>query len=210
MIIFGQGAVRSHPYLLKEMQALEADKTADFEHYLTQHARFTLANAARAFFHGLTFARFASSPTGNGTKRYFQQLSRASSAFALIADACLALFGGKLKFKESLSARLGDLLSMMYLMSALLKRYQDQGSPEADLPFLRWSMDHCLSEYWRTMNELLHNLPQRGIAIGLRFLMMPYGDPRRAVHDQRLSCNDRSVNPSYGNPFTNGEASLFR
>ena len=133
----------------------------------------------------LTFHDLPAARQQTARKPIIQQLSRASSAFALIADAVIGVcLGGKLKFKESLSARLGDLLSMMYLMSALLKRYQDQGSPAADLPLLRWSMDHCCAEFWRTMNELLHNLPQRGIAFALRLIVMPYGVPHRAPHDK--------------------------
>jgi len=177
MIIFGQGAIRCHPYVLKEMQAMQHHNVQEFEHYMGQHISFTLSNAAHALFNGLTFAHFANTPTTTFTKRYYQQLGRASSAFALIADASMALLSGKLKFKESISSRLGDLLSMMYMMSAVLKRYQDQGSPTADIPLLRWSLDYCLAEYWKTMNELLRNFPQRAIAFGLRALIMPFGIP---------------------------------
>lgn len=184
MIIFGQGAVRCHPYVLKEMQALSHHNLHEFEHYMGQHISFTLSNAAHAFVHGLTFAYFASAPTTTFTKRYYQQLGRASSAFALVADASMALLGGKLKFKESLSSRLGDLLAMMYLMSAVLKRHQDQGSPQADIPLVRWSLDYCLAQYWQTMNELLRNFPQRAVAFGLRALVMPFGIPCHYPNDR--------------------------
>lgn len=185
MIIFGQGAIRCHPYVLKEMQALEHENIDDFEHYLGEHCRFALANVAHAFFHGLTGARFASSPlTSPETRPYFQQLARASSAFALFTDAIMGLFGGKLKFKESLSARLGDALSMMYLMSAVLKRYQDQGSQKMDLPFVQWSLDHCLTRFWGALDQILDNLPQRGIAWSLRIITMPVGLPRFSPKDK--------------------------
>ncbi|HRE33107.1 MAG TPA: acyl-CoA dehydrogenase, partial [Candidatus Berkiella sp.] len=177
MIIFGQGAIRCHPYVLKEMHAIQHHNVQEFEHYMGQHISFTLSNVAHALFHGLTFSHFANSPTANGMKRYYQQLGRASSAFALVADSAMALLGGKLKFKESISSRLGDLLSMMYLISAVLKRYQDQGSQTADLPLVRWSLDYCLAQYWQAMNELLRNFPNRGVAFGLRVLVMPFGVP---------------------------------
>lgn len=177
MIIFGQGVVRCHPYLLKEMQALQHRNLHDFEQHLGEHMSFVLSNAARSIFHGLTFAHFAASPVSDATKPYFKQLTRASSAFALVTDATMALLGAKLKFKESLSAKLGDMLAMMYMSSALLKRYQDQGTPQADLPLMRWSLDHCLAEFWRTMDTLLRNLPNRWVAITLRGLVMPFGIP---------------------------------
>ncbi|MBI2791962.1 MAG: acyl-CoA dehydrogenase [Gammaproteobacteria bacterium] len=183
MIIFGQGAIRCHPYILKEMQALQHENLNDFEHFLGEHISYTLSNAARAFVHGLTLAKFAKSPINNATKPYFQQLTRASSAFALVADASMALLGGKLKFKESISARLGDLLAQMYIMSAVLKRYQDQGAPESDLSLLRWSLDYSLANFWRTMDELLSNLGNRWVAYGLRIIVMPLGLPRHTPLD---------------------------
>ena len=183
MIIFGQGAIRCHPYILKEMQALSHDNLSDFEHFLGEHISFTLSNAARSFFHGLTLAKFASSPVTHEMKTYFQQLTRAGSAFALVADISMALLGGKLKFKESLSARLGDLLAMMYLMSAVLKRHQDQGTPAADLPLVKWSLDFCLANFWQTMDSLLRNIPNKAVGIGLRVLVMPFGQPHHLPKD---------------------------
>ncbi|MFI4937167.1 MAG: acyl-CoA dehydrogenase [Candidatus Berkiellales bacterium] len=184
MIIFGQGAIRCHPYLLNEMQAIQHKNIQDFEHYFGEHLRFTLSNAAGAFFHALTFAKFANSPVLSATKPYFQQLARASSAFALVADATMALLGGKLKFKESISAKLGDLLAMMYLMSAVLKRYHDQGAQSDDLPLVRWSLDFCLARFWQTMDALLRNLRPRSVAFILRCVVMPLGLPRHFPLDK--------------------------
>jgi acyl-CoA dehydrogenase len=184
MIIFGQGAIRCHPYLLKEMEVFQHQNLGDFEHYLGQHISFTLSNAAQAFFHGVTFSLFANTPTNNASKRYFQQLTRASSAFALVADTSMALLGGKLKFKESLSARLGDQLSMMYILSAILKKYHDEGFPQEDYPLVCWSADYCLSQFWRGMDEILNNFPNRIIAIALRAMTMPFGIPCKPPQDQ--------------------------
>lgn len=183
MIIFGQGVIRCHPYLLKEMQALEHRNLYDFEHYLEAHAQYVLTNAARAFWHGLTFSYFASSPTTHFPKRYFQALTRASHAFGLVADACLAQFGGKLKFKESVSAKLGDLLSMMYLLSAVLKQYQDNGSQASERPFLIWAADYCLAHFWDTLDELLHNLSSHVLRFALRLIVMPLGIPHKKPRD---------------------------
>ncbi|MBS0289738.1 MAG: acyl-CoA dehydrogenase [Proteobacteria bacterium] len=182
MIIFGQGAIRCHPFILKEMQAVRYDNHQDFEHFLSQHLSYTFSNAARSFVHGITFAKLAKSPA-LPTKSYFQQLARASSAFALTADVVMAIFGGKLKFKESLSARLGDLLSMMYLMSSVLKHHQDQGEHQSDLPLVKWCLDYCLARFWQTMDELLDNLPQRMLSFALRFLIMPFGKPAHFPKD---------------------------
>lgn len=183
MIIFGQGAIRCHPYLLKEMQALTHHNLNDFEHYLGEHVSFTLSNAARAFFHALTLSKFAFSPTNHHIKSYYQLMTRACSAFSLVSDITLAMLGGKLKFKESISGRLGDLLSMLYLMSATLKRYQDQNMPQEDLPLVEWSFNYCLDSFWNTMDDLLRNLPQRPLAIALRIIVMPFGKPRHAPRD---------------------------
>lgn len=177
MIIFGQGAIRCHPYLLKEMEALTHQNLPDFEHCLNEHISHVFSNAARAFFHGLTFSKLASSPVTNITKPYYQQLTRASNAFALVADTAMAILGGKLKFKEGISAKLGDLLSMMYIMSAILKRYQDQGCPQADFALVQWALEDCLFKFWSTLSTLLRHFPQRFAGTLLRWVVMPFGIP---------------------------------
>ncbi|MGE4349983.1 MAG: acyl-CoA dehydrogenase [Candidatus Berkiella sp.] len=184
MIIFGQGAIRCHPYIIRQVEALQQENIEEFESLLNKHIGYTLSNMSRAFFHGITFARFASSPDAKPKiKRYYQRLARASSAFALIADLSMALIGGKLKFKESLSGRLGDLLSMMYMMSATLKRYKDQQYPKDDFAFVQWSLDYCLSRYWDTMDDILRNFPNKRVAILLKLLIMPFGHACRPPSD---------------------------
>jgi len=185
MIIFGQGAIRCHPYLLKEMQTIEQHNVEAFGQLLGEHLGFTLSNAARAFCYAVTCTKVAKTPSSvsPALKPYFQQLTRASSAFALVSDVTLALLGGKFKFKEALSGKLGDLLAMMYLMSAVLKRYHDQGTPPADFPFVQWALDYCLAQFWRTMSELLHNLPHRFAAWALRWIVMPFGSSARLPQD---------------------------
>lgn len=185
MIIFGQGAIRCHPYLLKIFQALKENKEADFAHFFIESVRSTLSNTARAWFHALTFSYFAKSPQNGKTKRYFQQLAHASSAFACVTDVSLGVLGGKLKVKEALSAKLGDLLSMLYLLSALLKHYQDQGAQETDLPLLDWACEYCLGTFWQSMETFLHNFPQRPLAWLLKLCTMPLGKPCSLPQDRR-------------------------
>ena len=163
MIIFGQGAIRGHPYVLKEIAATQepdADKALnDFDDVLFEHLSFTLSNAARALFHGLTGARFAAVPGAPEITRYYQQLTRLSAAFALLADVAMLVVGGSLKRKEKLSARLGDVLSQLYLSSSVLKRYEDEGRQTADLPLVRWSLQDALWRAQLALEGLLDNFP---------------------------------------------------
>jgi len=180
LIIFGQGAVRCHPYILKEMQAAqnsdEAQGARDFDQALISHIGFTIANAARTFWLGLTNARWASTPeTAKDERYYYRQASRMSAAFALVADVSMLTMGGDLKRKEKLSGRLADMLSQLYLISATLKRYHDQGRPVEDLPLLQWACDDALYQMQESLRGLLRNLPMRPLALVLKYLIMPWG-----------------------------------
>jgi acyl-CoA dehydrogenase len=179
MIIFGQGAIRSHPYVLKEVRAAhdEDRKRAvrDFDAALIGHASFVLSNAARALVFGLTGGRGIPVPPGEATKRYYQQLTRYSTAFALAADAAMLVLGGSLKRREKISARLGDVLSQMYLCSAALKRFEDDGRPEADLSLLHWAMQDALYRIQVAFDGTLQNFPSRFAALLLRVLIFPLG-----------------------------------
>ncbi len=178
MIIYGQGAIRGHPFVLKEIEATreqDPDKALrDFDAAFFGHIAFVGSNKARAFWMGLTSARFAAAPGDRHTHRYYQQLTRLSSAFALVSDASMFILGGSLKRRERLSARLGDILSYLYLASAALKRYEDYGRPEDDLPFLHWSMQDTLARTEDAFYGLFANLPNRFIAWGLRGIIFPY------------------------------------
>ncbi|KPK04454.1 MAG: acyl-CoA dehydrogenase, partial [Betaproteobacteria bacterium SG8_39] len=142
LIIFGQGAIRCHPYVLREMRAAKTlrgtEAEVEFDSAFSAHVAHTLSNAARAFWHGLTGSRFARVPAdaARETARYYQRATHLSAAFAFLADVSMLVMGGALKRKEKISGRLGDVLSMMYLVSAALKRYEDQGRPAADLPLV--------------------------------------------------------------------------
>lgn len=188
LIIFGQGAVRCHPYVLKEMQAA-AERDAQrasvlFDQAFFGHIGFTVGNAVRALLHGVSGARLAQVPSQAGAERgYYRQLTRMSAAFALVADAAMLALGGSLKRKEKLSGRLADVLSQLYLCSAVLKRFADQGRPEADLPLLRWSCDDALHQAQEALDALLRNFPNRFAAAVLRALVFPFGKPYAAPVD---------------------------
>lgn len=179
MIIFGQGAIRSHPYIFKELEAMgmeDADASLEnFDRALFRHVAFTSKNLLRSLFHGLTSARFVFAPGRRPARRYYQHLTRMSAAFALMTDIALLTLGGDLKRKEKLSGRLGDILSQLYLASACLKRFEDQGRPKQDEPLLHWCCQHTLFEMQRAFDGLLQNLPNRPIAWVMRWMVFPWG-----------------------------------
>jgi acyl-CoA dehydrogenase len=182
MIIFGQGAIRCHPYLLKEIDAANDDNAVRaserFDKALAGHVAYTLSNGARTFLHGLTGGMLARAPgsVAPETQSYYSQLTRFSAAFAFLADISLLTLGGALKRKERISARLGDILSMLYLCSAALKRFEDDARPAADLPLLHWSVQDALYRMRQAFEGLLDNFPGSAIAARLlRFMVFPLG-----------------------------------
>jgi acyl-CoA dehydrogenase len=188
LIIFGQGALRCHPFVLKEMQAA-LDKDSErgvraFDRALFGHARLLLGNASRALFHGLTRARFARVPVAGMTPQWYRQFTRMSAVFALYADVAMLVLGGDLKRRERLSARLGDGLSYLYLGSAVLKRFHDQGGLKADVPLLDWGCRTCLYGMQQSLLALLENFPVRGVARLLRLWAFPLGLPYHAPDDR--------------------------
>lgn len=167
LIIFGQGALRCHPYLMQELHILQNNGTLEaFDVLLMQHVSHTLCNTARALWMGITQWTHSSA---------ISKITRCSSAFASVSDVALLLLGGRLKFKERTSARLGDLLSMMYLASCAVKRFEDQGRPPEDRILLEWAIQESLSIFWIQMQRLLDNFPNKWIGFCLRFIVMPFG-----------------------------------
>jgi acyl-CoA dehydrogenase len=147
----------------------------DFDHLLFKHIGAALSNAARSFVMALTHARLTSSPRQGPTRRYFQHINRYSSAFALASDTAMLVLGGDLKRRETLSARLGDVFSYIYLASAVLKHHQDQGLPEDDLPLVEWSCRNLLYHAQEQLHMLLRNFPNRIVAGLLRMCIFPRG-----------------------------------
>jgi len=179
MIIFGQGAIRAHPWVRHEIEAVQASDRARalarFDHALFGHVGFVVSNACRALFLGLAEARVARTPGDACTRRYFQQLTRMSAGFAFATDVCMLTLGGSLKRRELLSARLGDILSQMYLACAALKRYHDTGCPAEDAPMLHWGVRDSLYRVQESFFALCGNLPNRIAALVLRWIVFPRG-----------------------------------
>jgi acyl-CoA dehydrogenase len=191
LIIFGQGAIRCHPYVLREMRAAKElqgeDASIEFDDAFTAHIGHTLSNGVRTFLHGLTRSMFAAVPLGAApeTRHYYRHVTRLSAAFAFLADVSMLAMGGALKRKEKISGRLGDVLSMMYLVSATLKHYEDQGRLKADLPLVRWSVRDALYSAQEAIDQVLSNFPVKALATVLRWTIFPLGTPFRPPLDSR-------------------------
>ncbi|WP_339497416.1 acyl-CoA dehydrogenase [Pseudomonas sp. EA_15y_Pfl1_P101] len=179
LMIFGQGAIRCHPFVLKEM-ALAGREDHDqalkeFDSLLMQHIGFAVSNAASTLVLNLGVGHFEKAPGNRLSQGYFRALNRQAAAFALLADLSMMLLGGELKRRERLSARLGDVLSHMYLASAALKRYHDLDSPDHLQPLFTWAMEESLGESERALDELLSNFPNRVLGCLLRVIVFPFG-----------------------------------
>jgi len=179
MIIYGQGAIRCHPYVLAELAAANNSDNEqalnDFDHALFGHIGFTISNISRSFWFSLTGSHFLSSPFSDNTHRYYQLLTRFSANLAMLSDVSMLVLGADLKRKERISARLGDVLSQLYLASATLKRYNDEGRKSADFPLVQWSVEDCLYNCQHAIDELINNFPNTAIAKLLRLIIFPLG-----------------------------------
>jgi acyl-CoA dehydrogenase len=188
LMIYGQGAIRCHPYLLKEMEAANLpdanEGLAAFDKALFAHIRSAASNVIRAFWHNLTGGIFASSPAPRHLEQYYRGLHVAAVTFAAIADLAMGTLGGEMKRREGLSARLGDTLSELYLMSCVLKRYEDEGAQEADLPLVEWNFRTAMLAIQTSLDGVLQNLPNRPVAWLLRLIAFPWGRHRRPPGDR--------------------------
>lgn len=201
LIVFGQGATRAHPYLLQEINAIgNPDKAAGLDAFDTafwKHVGHAFANLFRAWGRSWTGGLFAPAPDAGPVIGYYRQLSRYASAFALCADMALLTLGGALKRKEMLSARFGDILSELYLLSAALKRWEDEGRQQADLPALRWVMANGIRTMELRFAEVLANLPNRPIAWLLKFVVQPFGPRALGPSDKVVhQCAQMILSPS--------------
>lgn len=187
MIIYGQGAIRCHPYILAEMEAAFDENRGrglrQFDAALFGHIGFSLSNFIRSLWLGLTGARLSNAPFSDQTKRYYQQMNRFSANLALLSDLAMATLGGGLKRKERISARLGDMLSQLYLASATLKRYQDDGRLSEDLPLVQWAVEDALYKLQSSLDDLLDNFPS-GLGGVLRLVLFPFGRPLKRPNDK--------------------------
>ena len=188
MIVFGQGALRSHPYLLREVEAVNhPDKETSlelFDQALFGHIGFIFSNFFRSLWLGLSGARFVSAPGKGKVRKYYQQLTRMSSAFALLSDASVLILGGSLKRKEKLSGRLADALSNMYLITAVLKHYEDQGYKQDDLPLLQWACEDSLYNIQEAMKSVMRNFPIPIVGSLLNLVIFPLTKPYGGASDK--------------------------
>jgi acyl-CoA dehydrogenase len=188
LIIFGQGAVRCHPFVLREMNAARDPDRARgvdaFDRALFAHVGFTISNAVRSLVMALTHARFTRAPVSGPIARYYQHIVRFSASFAFTVDVAMLTLGGYLKKKESLSARLGDVLSAMYLASMVLKHHENQGAPAEDLPIVEWACRNLLYHAQEQLHGFLRNFPNRLLAGVMRAIVFPRGRTYSAPADR--------------------------
>ena len=189
LIVFGQGAIRCHPYVLKEMAATrEPDRDRglrDFDNAFFGHASFALSNLARALGFGVTGARLIRAPraTHPALADLYRAATRMSTSFALLADVSMFVLGGELKRRERISGRMADVLSQLFLISATLKRFEDDGRPDADLPLVRWGVEDALYRGQQALDGVLANYPRRAVSALVRGLAFPGGLPHQPPAD---------------------------
>jgi len=188
LMIFGQGAIRCHPYVLKELEALriedEDERLVEFDRLLFSHVGHSISNAVRAFVLGLSFARFAAVPGDRRTRKYYRKLSRYSAGFAFLADVIMLTYGGRLKAKEKVSGRLGDVLSQLYICSAMLRRFEHDARPAADQPILAWAFHDAIFKIQQAMRGVIDNYPMAWVRPFLRMIIFPLGRGERAPNDR--------------------------
>lgn len=179
LMIFGQGAIRCHPFVFREMQAAsnvnERQGVDEFDSLFFRHIGYGLSNFIRSISLGLTAGKIVKKPVSGVTGKYYQQLTRMSSALALVSDISMAVLGGELKRKERLSARLGDVLSYLYLSSAVLKFFEDSGRKESDIPYVEWTISNNLWLMQNALNEFFDNFKPSWLGKVLRRIVFPYG-----------------------------------
>jgi len=188
MMIFGQGAIRCHPYVLKELEALEIEddeeKLRAFDKLLFKHIGHSISCASRSFVLGMSLARFAVVPGDRHTKKYYRKLSRYTAAFSLMADVAMLTYGGKLKMKEKISGRLGDALSMLYISASMLRRFRYEGRPAADQPIMAWAFHDAIYRIQEALKGVIDNYPIPLMRPVLRRIVFPLGANESRPNDR--------------------------
>jgi acyl-CoA dehydrogenase len=188
MIIFGQGAMRSHPYLLKEVAAVHNTNSKqgvkELDNALFAHFGFVLSNIVRSFWFGISYAKLVRTPGDSDTRYFYQQLVKMSSAFALLSDICIGALGGSLKRREKISGRLADALSNMYVITAVLKHYENQGSHKEDLVLLQWACEDALFNIQTALKGIMKNLPVPFIGALCNLIIFPLTKPYQRPSDK--------------------------
>jgi acyl-CoA dehydrogenase len=179
MMIFGQGAMRCHPYVLAEIKASQIsdrkEALSEFDKAVFGHIGFAIGNTVRSLWFSLTGGRLSRAPFKDDTTRYYQLMQGYAANLAFLTDVSMGVLGGELKRRERLSARLGDILSNIYMASAALKRFDEQGRNQEDLPLLHWAMQDCLNKTETAIDDFLTNFPVKGLGIFMRAIVLPFG-----------------------------------
>ena len=188
MMIFGQGAIRCHPYILKELEALEIEDEEEqlkaFDKVLFKHIGHSISCASRSFVLGMSLARFAVVPGDRQTSKYYRKLSRYTAGFSLMADIAMLTYGGKLKMKEKISGRLGDALSMLYICASMLRRFEYEGRPASDQPILAWAFHDAIYRIQEALKGVIDNYPIPAVRPILRRIVFPLGANERRPNDR--------------------------
>ena len=188
LMIFGQGAIRCHPYVLDEMKAMqiedEEERLNRFDELLFKHVGHSSSCGSRSLILGLSFAKFAAVPGDRETRKYYRKLTRYTAAFSLMADLALATYGGKLKMKEKISGRLGDALSWLYISSAMLRRFEHEGRPRNDQPIMAWAFHDAIYRIQEALKGVIDNYPFAFLRPVLRRIVFPLGANERRPNDR--------------------------
>jgi len=188
MIVFGQGAMRCHPWLIKEISAAsmpnKQEALENFDEALRGHISYAVQNGARSLMHGLTKGRLVKAPIVGPNAKYYRRLTRMSAAYSFLADFAMLFLGGGLKRKEMLSGRFADGLIHMYMASSVLKRFEDTGRPAEDQALMEWSVRHCLFQTQIALDQILRNFPSTPIGLILRGIVFPLGRRYRTPNDK--------------------------
>ncbi|MBL7684941.1 MAG: acyl-CoA dehydrogenase [Deltaproteobacteria bacterium] len=164
LIIFGQGALRAHPFAFQEVAAVEKNDLSAFDKAFWGHIGHVVRNASRSVLLSLTRGYLAPAPVGNGVANYYRKLSWASATFAIMADIAMGSLGGTLKFREKITGRFADILSWMYLGFATLRRFEAEGSKKDDLPFVDFCLKHSLVQIQQAFNGIFENINVPGLS----------------------------------------------
>ncbi|WP_419418797.1 acyl-CoA dehydrogenase [Legionella sp. D16C41] len=183
LIIFGQGAIRCHPYVYAELESIREKNIAAFDKAFWGHVGFIFANFVKSVVFIFTDGYLTYAPKSHA-KRYYQLIHRYSANLAFTADFCMAILGGELKRKEKISARLGDVLSNLYLASAVLKRFHHEGEPLSDLPLVEWCCQQLLYECEVALRGVITNFPSSWARVFLKLILQPFGNLRQKSTDK--------------------------